>query len=416
MLSLALLVVVTAAIRPLCVSIPTTELLTATPNEIGMLVPLPPADIHCPRLGVSCAIDQTSLLLADDGQRDGPAAPGIVACYRAAQEKWIFSEFLSSPSPLQGDRFGAAMALDGNCLLVGSPGDPIDGPLGGTAWVFRFDGRKWQPEANLTPLKANAGAQFGYTVALQGDCAVIGSPRQHLDGHWHVGRVEIFHYERNQWKRSATIDPPMVSTSLWFGYEVALAAKGTCLAIGVPGLDEPIDRCGGVMLATRDGAQWKLAPRPVHRAAATPLERFGSAVVATNSAFLASAPGAEPEAAGLLSLISIHTPSRLLGDWIEPTIPQGRLGTRLATSQGWAAATIPGWQEAGERRGAVRIFRLNHGHPVAILDLQTEENAPPLGRAIALSHHALLVTAVPDEDDPQSFTEAWVIPLENVVP
>lgn len=416
MLCLHILLLAAAMTSPTCAPRHIPNVPSATPSELGTLLPLPPAHVDCPRLGVACAINDTSLLLADDGQRDGPAVAGFIACSLNTPNGWKFTEVLRAPSALQGDQFGTSIALDGDCLVVGAPGDAVAGVPGGTAWAFRFIDGAWHAESSLPPSAPSAGANYGYAVALQGDCAVVAAPRHNLDGHWHVGRVEIFHCTNRVWKRAATIDPPFVATSLWFGYDVALTANGSRLAIGVPGLDTDVDRGGGVVLAEREGHRWRLVRRPVHRLDATPLERFGSAVAATGSTFLVSAPGAEPDATGLLAAVSIDAPQVLLGAWIHPAVPQGRLGTTLATSTHWAAATIPGWRSKDGTLGAVRLFQLNHDRPLATFDVCAAPGGVPIGRAIALSDELLVVTAVPNEDDLAASPEAWLIPLLNMTP
>lgn len=394
---------------------PTFDLARATPAAIGCEVLLPEGCGDCVRLGVACALGEDMLFLADDGERDGPAQAGFIARYELLGEEWQHCESFTAPSPLQGDRFGAAIALDGDCLVVGAPGDPLGGVPGGSAWLFRLSGGTWYPEARLSPTLPLPGARFGEAVALQGDRVVVGAPRLHLNGHWHVGSVEVFHHRNGAWKREAVLDPPIVATSLWFGESVALGFDATRLAIGMPGFDGPVNRSGGIITASRSGNRWTVNPRALCRPTADPLERLGSALASTGSTILGGAPGAEPGGAGLLAVASFEPTSKLLGEVGHPRNRQARLGSRLASNARWAAASMPGLRSEDEALGGVRLYTLNHGRPEPILDLVADPGSPPLGTAIAIHSDNLLVTAVPAEDDLPAEPRAWVIPLTTRV-
>jgi len=76
-----------------------------------------------------------------------------------------------------GDEFGSAVAIDGDVAVVGSPLD--DCALGtncGAAYIFgRDSGGLWSQLAKLTSFDSAAGEYFGIAVALAGDYAVVGA-------------------------------------------------------------------------------------------------------------------------------------------------------------------------------------------------------------------------------------------------
>ena len=85
------------------------------------------------------------------------------------------------------DRFGRAVALSGDTLVVGAPyeassatgvdGDQADDdrPKSGAAYVFVRDGVTWVQQAYLKASNTDAYDEFGYSVALSGDTLVVGA-------------------------------------------------------------------------------------------------------------------------------------------------------------------------------------------------------------------------------------------------
>lgn len=78
-----------------------------------------------------------------------------------------------------GDHFGSAVALDGNTLVVGAPDKKSPtGTLGqGAAYVYtRTAGETWTQSAKLTASDGAERDHFGTAVAIEGNTIVVGAP------------------------------------------------------------------------------------------------------------------------------------------------------------------------------------------------------------------------------------------------
>ena len=76
----------------------------------------------------------------------------------------------------EGDRFGGAVALDGDTVVIGAwHHDQAGGPNAGSAYIFVRSGGVWTQEAELTASDAPAHDYFGWSVAIEGDTAVVGT-------------------------------------------------------------------------------------------------------------------------------------------------------------------------------------------------------------------------------------------------
>src|SRR5688572_4785775 len=76
----------------------------------------------------------------------------------------------------QGDRFGSAVAIQGDWLIVGSPQDDDMGLQSGSAYVFRRNGSGWVEHQKLTASDGQPSDSFGFSVAMDAGTAVIGAP------------------------------------------------------------------------------------------------------------------------------------------------------------------------------------------------------------------------------------------------
>ncbi len=73
------------------------------------------------------------------------------------------------------DQFGNSVAVDGDTAVVGAPTHEGAGNVSGSAYVFRYDGTDWTEEARLTASDGGFNDQFGHAVALDGGTAVVGA-------------------------------------------------------------------------------------------------------------------------------------------------------------------------------------------------------------------------------------------------
>ena len=91
-------------------------------------------------------------------------------------------ELLAAPGA-PGDLFGSATAVFGNVALVGAPAADVAGHADqGRVSVFVRSGDTWGPAGVLTAPDGTAGARFGASVAIHGDGIIVGAPGQDGSG------------------------------------------------------------------------------------------------------------------------------------------------------------------------------------------------------------------------------------------
>ena len=155
----------------------------------------------------------------------------------------------SDGAPL--DRFGSAVSIDGDYTIVGAVGHADNGSESGAAYMFMRVDTTWMEMAKLTASDGAAGDEFGFSVAMKGDYAVVGAPEKDDIGS-HSGAVYVFQRNGNTWAETGKLSGSFVTQDSHFGWSVSI--DGDYLAAGATGIDS--QHPGLVYIFQRIGNSW----------------------------------------------------------------------------------------------------------------------------------------------------------------
>lgn len=241
------------------------------------------------RFGLAVSLAAGRIAVASPRSAGGS---GRVDLYVEAGGAWTREQVL--PAPSGGGRFGQSLALNGSSLLVGAPFLAPAKPgsfARGSVFVYVQSGGAWVAQAGLRPAAIADGDLFGYSVALDGDLAVIGAPRRA------TGRGSGFVYQRSgtTWTEQAELIASRGRAGDNLGWSAAV--QGTRVGLGAPfASEDPGGGCGRLQLFDGPGPWQENALGNVARPQAGELD--GWAVAASAGRWLAGTPG---RAVGALS-------------------------------------------------------------------------------------------------------------------
>ncbi|MPZ16418.1 MAG: hypothetical protein GEV06_00675 [Luteitalea sp.] len=167
----------------------------------------------------------SSVALSDDGETalvgarvspDVPAIPGATYVFTGSDGAWTPQGKLLASDATQGDEFGFSVALDGDTALMGAPGADA-------AYVFTGSGAVWTEQAKLGPSGA-PNAVFGVSVDLKGDTALVGASGQEA--------AYLFTRSGAVWTEVATLTADDGVQGDDFGFSVALSVSGNTALVG----------------------------------------------------------------------------------------------------------------------------------------------------------------------------------------
>ncbi|MGE3841439.1 MAG: hypothetical protein AB7I50_07615 [Vicinamibacterales bacterium] len=102
---------------------------------------------------------------------------GLLGLSGVAQaQTTVQSQRLTEAPADVGDAFGRRVALSGSTLIVGMNGDDDEGGDAGAAVVFVKEDGQWVRRQKLVVSALETGDFFGWSVAIDGDVAVVGAP------------------------------------------------------------------------------------------------------------------------------------------------------------------------------------------------------------------------------------------------
>ena len=159
---------------------------------------------------------------------------------------WTEQQKLTPSDGVGSDFFGHSVAMDGDTAVIGAPGDdygnPSDFPYGnesGAAYVFTRSAGVWTEQQKLTASDGGPIGQFGFSVAVDGDTAVIGARRDNDNG-LDSGAAYVFTRFAGEWFEREKLAASDSVARDWFGHSVAV--DGDTAVIGAWGEgDDDID-------------------------------------------------------------------------------------------------------------------------------------------------------------------------------
>lgn len=149
-----------------------------------------------------------------------PWAEGRAIVFERSGTTWTETATLEPADPGEYDFFGDSVAISGDTVLVGSR---FSGARDyGAAYVFVRANGTWAQQARLQPLDVETDQQFGFSVALHGDTAVVGAFGDDEPGKIASGAAYVFVRNGNSWSQQAKLRASDATESLQFGSSVML--------------------------------------------------------------------------------------------------------------------------------------------------------------------------------------------------
>jgi hypothetical protein len=244
--------------------------------------------------GAAVAVSEDTVIAGAYG--DDTFAGSVHVFTRNAAGTWSESQKLTASSPVGGMNFGVSVAISGDTLMIGAPGDGFGAvyvftrdvaglwsenqilrasiPAGGTAFgncvavsggtavfgAFASDGVRgaayvftrnplevWSEQQRLVALDGVPDDEFGFSVAVSGSTVLIGARGFAA----HTGAVYAFTFDvPGTWTERQKLTSPDPRTLDYFGASVALS--GSTALVGAFGDDDSGERSGSAQLFTRN--------------------------------------------------------------------------------------------------------------------------------------------------------------------
>jgi hypothetical protein len=204
-----------------------------------------------------------------------------------------------------GEAFGYSVALStsGQTAVVGAF-EFSDAT--GHAYVFTLSGTTWSQQALLAASDGRPGDSVGYSVAVDGNTALVGAYAATVNGNALQGAAYVFTSSAGTWSQQTKLLASNGAANDYFGYSVALS--GTTALVGAY---EKASDTGAAYILTNAGGTWSQVELPAQGAG----QSFGWSVALSSSAAVVGAFGASNDsgAAYVFASTSVILPAPTLG-------------------------------------------------------------------------------------------------------
>ncbi len=323
------------------------------------------------RFGYSVAIDGQFAVVGARQDRANGTAAGSAYLLDLRDPTNILQTKLLPSGISAGDVFGNSVGISGTTAIVGGFGNDENGDNAGVAYLFDFSDWNSISETKLTPTDPQVQSGFGYSVAIDGTNALVGSFAEDVGGIRDSGAAYLYDFsDANNLHETQLVADDATKDDV-FGSSVALS--GNFAVVGAPHNLSPATAAGGTGAAylfdisdAQNIIQTNLTPGDVAFG-----DQYGSAV-AVDGANVVVGAIADDARGRDVGAAYFHDVSSLPDEFTVKALPEeARIGDLFgfsaSISGGQALIGAIGHDAAGDSAGAAYRFVVPEPSTLALL-------------------------------------------------
>ncbi len=343
--------------------------------------------------GYSLALDGNTAVIGapyDDDTR------GSAYIFVRSGATWTQQTRLTANDGALNDYFGWSVAIKGNTALVGTLYGPGNADADqGAAYVFVRSGVTWTLQKKLIADDGQAFAQFGTAVALDGDTALIGAPTYtRTSSVVGTGAAYVFVRNGTTWTQQKQLLAADGEAGDNFG--IAVALEGDTALIGAPDNALTVGGQGAAYIFTRTGTNWTQQPLLTTSPAVSDAN-FGNAVALSGeNALIGAYRYGSDDRGAVYSYRRFAKNWSLTGQFSAPNpAADAHFGASVALSGDTAVvgAALDFFQSGPDQQSAYAFVYSGTWNYVRQFSLNPSLESNGFGRAVALSGDTVLVGA-----------------------
>ena len=173
-----------------------------------------------------------------------------------SDETWSEQIKLVASDVGDDDEFGTSVAIDGNYAIIGAPHDDDGGDRTGSAYIFKKSdsNETWSQQIKLVASDPGNSDDFGYSVSISSNYAIIGA--RYSDDPSDSGSAYIFKKNENDetWTEQIKLVASDAEDSAYFGWSAAISGKYAI--VGARRTDSPYDSGSAYIFKKNNDETW----------------------------------------------------------------------------------------------------------------------------------------------------------------
>ena len=204
---------------------------------------------------------------------------------RQSQSVWAEQAKLVALDGAANDSLGFSVAFDGSTIVAGAYVDDDCGTDAGSAYVFVRGASGWSQQAKLLGVDSSPSDNFGFSVALSGDRALVGAPSHDGSGS-NSGAGYVFARSGSAWTEQQKLFPATADDALGVSVDI----EGSSLLLGAPAANVGTSNNGAAWVFVHSGTSFNQQAK-LQASDAAAGDDLGRSVSLSGDSALVGAPG-----------------------------------------------------------------------------------------------------------------------------
>jgi len=239
------------------------------------------------------------------GSPNKDSMTGRAYIFEGTYSSWSQVANLSASDYDSGDTYGTSVGICGDYAIVGAPHNQVGvySDVGAAYILFRDTGGTWSEQAML-PGEDDESEQFGWSVDIDGDYAIVGAHHDGIAPTYQAGAAHVYRRSGTTWSHVARLEAADRATSDMFGRSVAIS--GSYAVVGAP--YSGTDDSGAVYVFRRWRDDWDQVAKLTAVDGTAANRMFGMSVAIQGTTIVVGAPYDDQEAnnAGAIYIFDVQ--------------------------------------------------------------------------------------------------------------
>ncbi|MBS1791778.1 MAG: putative Ig domain-containing protein [Acidobacteria bacterium] len=207
------------------------------------------------KLGSSVAISGDTAIIGAPYDDVVATDQGSVYVFVRGLFGWSQQARLNASDGATSDNFGSSLAINGNTAVIGSLGSIGGNSKQGSVYVFVRNGTTWSLQQKLTASDGAANDFFGWSVAIGTNTIVVGAEGDDIGANGDQGSASVFVFNGTAWTQQQKLTASDGKLLSKFGWSVGIS--GETVIVGAEGDTVGASSAqGSAYVFVRSGTTW----------------------------------------------------------------------------------------------------------------------------------------------------------------
>lgn len=203
------------------------------------------------QFGAAVSISEETLIVG--ARQKNADNTGVVYIFHYSDNTWNQTAEILNPDAVTNGSFGESVSISGDYAVIGSQG--LGAARDGAVYIYKRSDSGWGLQLKITPDSGMNNKRFGAAVMLSGEYLIIGN---YEHGRYHEGSAYIYQREDEIWSRQASLKGGTITRNGAFGYAIAISQNYA--VVGAKMENDPNNiktkKRGATYVYRREGKLW----------------------------------------------------------------------------------------------------------------------------------------------------------------